>query len=198
MRQPKSMKSHQEIASGPKKAWNFIRMSRTKIVKKKSIKAFKDISYRPKSTKSQKESMQQNAANFKRTSHNSKKAWNLIRKSRKNGPWECTQSPAFFNTTSLPSLHHIITTNPKPPTEPSNHTIAWVHVTSSHILHFTYSLTVRHIGNFCDVPLIEVSVEGVSRTKHCRKKRRPITFTVNEQEKKAEVWTLVKILWQPK
>jgi hypothetical protein len=41
-----------------------------------------------------------------------------------------------------------------------------------------------HIGNFRDVPLIEVSVEGGSITKHCRKTRRPITFTVNAQEKK--------------
>jgi hypothetical protein len=102
------------------------------------------------------------------------------------GHCEYTQSPVFFNTTSLPSSHHNITFNSKPPTEPSNHTIAWVHVTSSHILHYTYSLTFRHIGNFRDVPLIEVSVEGVSRKKHCCKKRRLITFTVNEQEKKAE------------
>ena len=31
------------------------------------------------------------------------------------GPWEYTQSPTFFNTTSLPSLHHIITTNSNTP-----------------------------------------------------------------------------------
>ena len=39
-----------------------------------------------------------------------------------------------------------------------------------------------HSGYFRDIPLIEVSVEGGSLIKHCRKKRRPITFTVNAQE----------------
>jgi hypothetical protein len=29
-----------------------------------------------------------------------------------NSPWKYTQSPAFFNITSLPSLQHIITTSP--------------------------------------------------------------------------------------
>ena len=48
--------------------------------------------------------------------------------------WEYTQSPDFFNITSLPSLHHIITTNPKPPTETSNHTIAWA---SRHVKAFS-------------------------------------------------------------
>jgi hypothetical protein len=63
-------------------------------------------------------------------------------------------------------------------------TLAWVYVTSSH---FTlYVITFAHIGDFRDVPLIEVSVEGFSTIKHCRKKRRPIIFTVNAQEKKAE------------
>jgi hypothetical protein len=50
----------------------------------------------------------------------------------------------------------------------------------------SYRLTLIHSGDCGNVPLIEVSVEGGSRTKHCRKKRRPITFTVNAQEKKAE------------
>ncbi len=55
------------------------------------------------------------------------------------------------------------------------------------ILHYTYRLTCSHIGNFRDVPLIEVPVERRSLSKHCRKNRRPITFTVNiAQEKKAE------------
>ncbi len=49
-----------------------------------------------------------------------------------------------------------------------------------------------HIGNFRDVPLIEVSVEGGSICKHCCKKRRPITITVNAQEKKAQGRTLIK------
>ena len=47
------------------------------------------------------------------------------------GHWEYTQSPALFNTTSIPSLHHIITTNPNPWLNPPI-TIAWVsrHVNS--------------------------------------------------------------------
>jgi hypothetical protein len=43
-----------------------------------------------------------------------------------------------------------------------------------------------HSGHIRDVPLLEVSVESGSLKKHCHKKRRPITFTVNVQEKKAE------------
>ncbi len=66
------------------------------------------------------------------------------------------------------------------------------------VLPYMYWLTICHIGNFRDVPLIEVSVEIGSIIKHCRKKRRPIIFTVNAQEKKAEGRTLIKILWQPK
>ncbi len=46
-----------------------------------------------------------------------------------NGLWEFTQFPAFFNATSLPSLHHIITTNPNTRLNPPI-TIAWVHVAS--------------------------------------------------------------------
>jgi hypothetical protein len=45
---------------------------------------------------------------------------------------------------------------------------------------------MRHFVNVCDVPLVEVSIEGESTGKHCRKKRRPITFTANAQEKKEE------------
>ncbi len=45
---------------------------------------------------------------------------------------------------------------------------------------------MKHSGNFRDVPLIEVSVKDGSPIKHCRKKRRPITLTVNVLEKKAE------------
>ncbi len=43
-----------------------------------------------------------------------------------------------------------------------------------------------HSGNFRNIPLIEVSVEDWSIVKHCDEKRRPITFTVNAQEKKAD------------
>ena len=124
--------------------------------------------------------------------------------------WEYSQSTAFFNTTSLPSLHHIIFTNPIPrlqhqitiamssrhvksfsnmrldlldsivvtsetsivtaqsspptpnprPTEPSNHTVATEFTSRQVILHYTYQLTCSHIGNFRDVPLIEVTVES--------------------------------------
>jgi hypothetical protein len=45
---------------------------------------------------------------------------------------------------------------------------------------------MRQIGNFGDVPLADITVEGVSTVKHCRKKRTPITFRVNAQEKKAK------------
>ena len=49
-----------------------------------------------------------------------------------------------------------------------------------------YWLTCIHSGNFRDIPLIEVSIEDGSPVKHCRKERRPIIFTVNAQENKAE------------
>ncbi len=51
---------------------------------------------------------------------------------------------------------------------------------------YTCWLTFSHSGNCRDVPLIEVSVERGSIIKHCRKKRRPITFKVNAQKKEAE------------
>ncbi len=51
--------------------------------------------------------------------------------------------------------------------------------------------------NIRDIPLVDISVEGGSGKKHCRKKRRPITFTVNTQEKKTEERILIKILKQP-
>jgi hypothetical protein len=97
------------------------------------------------------------------------------------------------HTTSLPYLQHIITTNPKPPTEPSIQ-IAYEFMSRQVSLHYTYRLTRSHIGDFRDVPLIEVSVEARSPIKHCRKKRRSITFTVDAQEKKAKGRTLIKIL----
>ncbi len=115
-------------------------------------------------------------------SHKDQKAWNLISKSR-SGP-KSMKSHTQIITSSLPT---------QPPTEPFNHTIAWLRQV---ILHYTYWLTKIHIGNFRDIPLIHVSVEGGSRMKHCRKKRRPITFTVNAEEKEGGR-TLIKILWQP-
>ncbi len=68
-------------------------------------------------------------------------------------PWEYTQSPAFFNTTSLPSLHYIINptslpslhyiinTKPNPRLPPI--TIAWAHVTSRHELNLPHSSIPR-------------------------------------------------------
>ncbi len=53
------------------------------------------------------------------------------------------------------------------------------------------------MGNFRDVPLIEVSVERRSLPKHCRKNRRPITFTVKRARLEGGR-TLIKILKQPK
>jgi hypothetical protein len=52
---------------------------------------------------------------------------------------------------------------------------------------------LKHSGNFGDVPLIQVSVEGGSILKHCRKKRRPIA-----RARKEDGRTLIKILKQPK
>jgi hypothetical protein len=43
---------------------------------------------------------------------------------------------------------------------------------------------------------MEVSVEDGSLIKHCRKKRRPITFTVHAQEKKPKGRTVIEILRQ--
>ena len=66
----------------------------------------------------------------------------------------------------------ISTTNPKPPAKrnPPNHTIATDFTARQGVLlHYTYWLTLRHSGNFRDVPLIEVSVEGGSTIKHCGK-----------------------------
>jgi hypothetical protein len=79
-------------------------------VQQKSIQAHKDISERPKSTKSHMESMQQNATNFRRTSHNGKKksmkshyeislqnyaakAYHVIRKSDMNMKKQNAQNP---------------------------------------------------------------------------------------------------------
>jgi hypothetical protein len=81
-------------------------------------------------------------------------------------------SPTCFNTTSRPSLHHVITTNHNPRRLSPPITKAWVHVTSSHSSLYTYWLTSIHRGNFRDVPLLQVSVKGTSRIKHCRKKKK--------------------------
>ncbi len=67
-------------------------------------------------------------------------------------------------------LYHLyITSSPPTPNPQLNPpiTIAWVLVTSSHSPHYTYWLTLLHSGNFRDVPLIKISVEGGSRLKHC-------------------------------
>jgi hypothetical protein len=91
--------------------------------------------------------------------------------------------------------NHIITTNPIPRLKPPI-TIA-TEFTSRHVtLHYTYWLTLWHIGNFRDVPLIEVSVEGGSTPKHWHKERRPIIFS--QRARKEGGRTLSKILWQPK
>ncbi len=93
--------------------------------------------------------------------------------------------------------HHL--SSPPTPNPRWNPPITQLHEFTSRqvIIQYTYWLTLIHSGNFRDIPLIDVSVEGRSRIKHCRKKKRPITFTVNAQEKKAEGRTLTKILWQP-
>jgi hypothetical protein len=61
------------------------------------------------------------------------------------------------------------------------------------ILQYMYRLTIRHCGNCGDVPFIEVSVEvsveSVSISKHCRKKRRPMTFTVNARKERGRALT---------
>jgi hypothetical protein len=125
------------------------------------------------------------------------KPWNLIRKSCtkivQRKAWNLTRTSNNSKNAWNPSSHQIITTNPIP-----RHQIITTNSTSSRHVQYKYWLTISHSDNFRDVPLVDVSVEGGSRFKHFCKKRRPITFTVNAQEKKAEERTLIKILWQPK
>ncbi len=52
-----------------------------------------------------------------------------------NAPWKYTQSPAWLNITSLPSLHHIFATNPNPRLNPSNH----------------YCTSSRHVKSFSNI-----------------------------------------------
>ncbi len=152
--------------------WTPIRKSHTKVMQRKSINSHNQISQRPHKNhenparKSHTTNMQHKP--WHRTRVRQEKEAEFIQQSKSmkyhqdisleyhrlsqttyvvtmGHGWEYTQSPAFFNTISLPSLHHIVTTNSEPPTEPSNHTIAWVHVTSSHSpLHvLTYYKTYR-------------------------------------------------------
>ena len=70
---------------------------------------------------------------------------------------------------STPPLYHRYITS-----LPSTQTPDWTfhnhnNMTSRHVKSF--SLTITHSGNFRDIPMIEVSVEGGSPNKHCRKKR---------------------------
>ncbi len=68
---------------------------------------------------------------------------------------------------SLPSLHNITTTQ----TPDWSLQSQWHELRSCEvILHYTHRLTIKHSGNFRDVPLIEVSVEGGILKKHCHKK----------------------------
>ncbi len=94
---------------------------------------------------------------------------------------------------STPPLYHLYFTShhhqPKPRLNPPI-TIAWVQTSGQAIFHNTYWLTKLHIANFRDVPLIEVSVEFSSLTKHCRKKRRQSSFTVNTRREARR--TLIK------
>ncbi len=81
-----------------------------------------------------------------------------------------------LSTIFTPHHHH----EPKPPTEPpitQRHDeppiTQWHDVTIHKVDHhqYTYWLTRLHSGNFRDIPLMEVSVEGGRRFKHCRKKK---------------------------
>ncbi len=132
------------------------------------------------------------AWNCIRKSHNGQKAWNIIRTSHKNITVSHKPHTLLQWTTGVHSIcrilqyhlstiftsHHHHHHQPHPPTQPSNHNS--IEFTSRQAIpNYMYWLTICHIGNFCDVPLIEVSVEGGSLIKHCRKKRRSISFTVN-------------------
>ncbi len=89
---------------------------------------------------------------------------------------------------STPFLHYLYITS-SPPTQTPDWTLqSQQHEFKSRqaIPQYTYWLTILHSGNFRDIPLIEVSVEGISLNKHYRKTKSPITFTVNAQENKAE------------
>ncbi len=88
-------------------------------------------------------------------------------------------------------LHHITTTNTNPRLNLPI-AIAWVHVKSKVILQYTHWLTFRHRSHFRDIPLIEGAVEGGSKAEHCRKKRKPITFTAKrarKERRKEEPWS---------
>ncbi len=107
-----------------------------------------------------------------------------------NGPWEYTQSPTCFSTTSVPSLHHIITTsiintNPNP-TEPSNHN----------------SMSSRHANSFSNIRIdLLANILVTSATSHLLMsplKTEASANTVNAQEKKAKGRTLIKRLCKPK
>jgi hypothetical protein len=69
---------------------------------------------------------------------------------------------------------------PQPPSEPFNHNSMFTprHV----ILKNKYRLTNKHVGDSGNIPLIEVSVEGAIILKHCHKKGRQISFTVNARK----------------
>ncbi len=77
---------------------------------------------------------------------------------------------------------------------PSPDCIPWMPLQSSPptrtILKNKYRLTNSHVGDSGNVPLIEISVEGAIFLKHCRKKRRQISFTVNARKESRR--TLIK------
>jgi hypothetical protein len=110
---------------------------------------------------------------------------------------EYTQSPAFFNTTSLPSLHHIITTNPEPPTEPSNYN----------------SMSARHVKSFSTIRVdllafISVTLATSHWLRSPSKAEAPANTVARKEGRlhsqstrkktKAEGRTLTKIFQQPK
>ncbi len=108
-----------------------------------------------------------------------KNQWDLIRKSSGhlirispfvtnhircyNESWKFTQSPACFNITSLPSLHHIFAANLNPRLNPSNHySTSSRHVTSSHspIYVLTYLHTYMYFLLFVSDRLLRILTPG--------------------------------------
>ncbi len=80
-----------------------------------------------------------------------------------------------FPHSSTPPLDHLhITSSPPTPNPRWNPPITQLHEFTSRqvIIQYTYWLTLIHSGSFRDIPLIDVSVESGSRSKHCRKKKK--------------------------
>jgi hypothetical protein len=111
-------------------------------------------------------------------SHNGQKAWNILRTSQSQTIYVLTMGHgSTLNLSRIlqqPSLHTSSLTQTPDGALQSN-SLSSHHVTRQDILQYTYWLTMRHSGDFRDIPLIQVPVEGgtaIRTTKHCRKKKK--------------------------